>query len=176
MPVFTRSTTLEITNNIKQSILNYIRNSQIHDVPELHEHVKNELYYLLNNITRYNIHDIMAILSMLGNEFNQRRGENRLDINYPVLISIEIMYHADVEWKNEICSICYDKLKKNNILETECGHVYCVDCISQYISNVQHQTAAAEKKITCPYCRGTVHTFYTNTFANFNAIKNKCTL
>ena len=91
MPVFTRSTTLEITNNIKQSILNYIRNSQIHDVPELHEHVKNELYYLLNNITRYNIHDIMAILSMLGNEFNQRRGENRLDINYPLLISIEII-------------------------------------------------------------------------------------
>jgi hypothetical protein len=54
MPVFTRSTTLEITNNIKQSILNYIRNSQIHDVPELHEDVKNELYYLLNNIFKKN--------------------------------------------------------------------------------------------------------------------------
>ena len=176
MPILTRSNTLEITNNIRQSILNYIRNSQIHDVPELYEDVKNELYYLINNVTRYNIHDIMAILSMLANEFNQRRGENRVDINYPTLISIEIMYHANVEWNNKICSICYDKLKKYNILKTECGHVYCVDCISQYISNVHQQYVTTQKKISCPYCRGKVDTFYTNTLANFNTIKNKCTL
>jgi hypothetical protein len=138
--------------------------------------VKNELYYLSNNMTRYNIHDIMGILSVLGNEFNIRRGDSRIDINYPIMISIEIMFHADVEWNNKICSICHEKLKKNNVLETECGHVYCVDCISQYISNVQHQYITELKKIKCPYCRGNVHTFYTNTFANFNIIKNKCNL
>ena len=48
----------------------------------------------------------------------------------------------DIE-TDKICSICHENLKKNKYTKTPCNHLYCLDCITSWLSN--HNT--------CPYCR-----------------------
>ena len=48
------------------------------------------------------------------------------------------------EDEDEECPICYDKIKDiDNILETDCNHIYCENCIRMWL---------IENK-TCPFCR-----------------------
>lgn len=45
------------------------------------------------------------------------------------------------------CPICYDKIKDiDNILETDCKHIYCEDCIRMWLVDNK----------TCPFCRMTI--------------------
>ena len=47
----------------------------------------------------------------------------------------------------ELCPICFDEIKNvDNILETDCKHVYCEDCIRMWLVDNK----------TCPFCRMTI--------------------
>lgn len=49
----------------------------------------------------------------------------------------------------EECSICYTGLNLDNIVETHCKHIYCVNCFIQYIQS----KPLTEINIKCPFCR-----------------------
>jgi hypothetical protein len=49
----------------------------------------------------------------------------------------------------EECSICYTGLNLDNIVETQCNHIYCVNCFIQYIQS----KPLTEINIKCPFCR-----------------------
>ena len=47
----------------------------------------------------------------------------------------------------DVCPICFDEIKNvDNILETDCKHVYCEDCIRMWLVDNK----------TCPFCRMTI--------------------
>jgi hypothetical protein len=47
------------------------------------------------------------------------------------------------------CVICYDEIEKNNIIQSNCNHIYCISCFKKYLS-VKSET---KSKLNCPYCR-----------------------
>jgi hypothetical protein len=47
------------------------------------------------------------------------------------------------------CSICYDEVENNNIIQTDCNHHYCIPCFKKYLSIKKENNT----NLTCPYCR-----------------------
>ncbi|KAK9869990.1 hypothetical protein WA026_006089 [Henosepilachna vigintioctopunctata] len=45
------------------------------------------------------------------------------------------------------CPICYDKLAQKQVMSTQCGHLFCKDCIERIVKTVKK----------CPTCRKTVN-------------------
>ena len=52
------------------------------------------------------------------------------------------------------CSICYDKIDKNNIIKTNCNHIYCISCFKTYLCIKSKNINTT--KLQCPYCRQNV--------------------
>ena len=52
---------------------------------------------------------------------------------------------------NENCSICLDSYK--NPRRTQCGHIFCKDCIWEWKNEPNY---FGEKKETCPLCRNKI--------------------
>ena len=61
-------------------------------------------------------------------------------IPYLIIEGIKNINKEDVKKNINDCIICYDK--KSNML-TDCGHLYCYDCLIKWIID----------KKSCPYCR-----------------------
>jgi hypothetical protein len=167
---YTRSNTIELKNIIENNILNYIEQSRIYDSPDLYQDINDDLTNILKINTRYNIQDTIAYIKFLENNYRIRR-ENA--IHTPIVAPIKISHNAHIPWKDSQCSICYDHLKKKSIVKTECGHIYCVGCISEYMYNVRFKECE-QRQINCPYCRSDVYTLFTNHIVNFEIIKNRC--
>ena len=52
---------------------------------------------------------------------------------------------------NDNCSICLDAYK--NPTRTQCGHIFCRDCIWEWKNETNY---FGEKKETCPLCRNKI--------------------
>jgi hypothetical protein len=167
---YTRSKTLEIKNMIEKTLLNYIEESRIYDDVDLFLDIKRDLTSILKKNTRYNIQDTISFIKFLQNQYRIRL-EN--EIHTPIVAPINISHNANIPWKDSQCSICYDYLKKKSIVKTECGHIYCVGCISEYMYNVRFKECE-QSQINCPYCRSNIYTLFTNHIVNFEIIKNRC--
>ena len=50
--------------------------------------------------------------------------------------------------KHNECSICYENKQMINNCETECSHIYCIDCIKTY-----YRTRENKSDMPCPLCR-----------------------
>jgi hypothetical protein len=168
--MYTRSKTLYLTSKIEKNIIQYIENSQIVDYITFSRMIQNDLSDIIKKNTRYNVQETIYTLEFLYNQYRIRREQN---LDYSIVIPIKIVYNADVEWKNNICSICYDKLKRKNIVKTKCGHSYCVGCISTYIFGARFKNIT-NCKIDCPYCRSSISYLYTNDVRNKETIKYRC--
>ena len=48
------------------------------------------------------------------------------------------------------CSICYCSLNTENIVITNCNHIYCISCFKQYMITKYNDNT---RDITCPMCR-----------------------
>jgi len=56
------------------------------------------------------------------------------------------------------CPICLsDKIKRKNIVTTNCSHEYCGDCFAEYLQSVK---ADATKTPTCAFCREKITTIH----------------
>lgn len=66
------------------------------------------------------------------------------------------------EKEEKECSICYTHLNMNNILETHCKHIYCVNCFIQYIQT----KPLTDLKIQCPFCRQIIQKVIVNDVEN----------
>ena len=168
--MFTRSKTLYLTNEIEKYILNYLEYSQNFDTPTLYQTIYKDLLDILKKNTRYNVQETLYYLEFLYKQYKIRREQN---LDYSIVVPINILYNADVEWKNTSCSICYDELKRKNIVKTKCGHSYCVGCISTYMYGARFKNIT-NCNIDCPYCRSSISYVYTNDVRNMEIIKNRC--
>lgn len=168
--MFTRSKTLYLTNGIEKNILEYLEISRDVDIPTFYQTIHDDLINILEKNTRYNLQETLYSLEFLYKQYRIRREEN---LDYSIVVPISIVYNANVEWKNTVCSICYDELKRKNIVKTKCGHSYCVGCISTYMYGARFKNIM-NCKIDCPYCRSSISNLYTNDPRNNEIIKNKC--
>ena len=59
---------------------------------------------------------------------------------------------SEVE-QEEICAICFDKIKETNIKATLdcCSHTYCFTCVSKWVQEVES---------CCPLCRSRIAQLY----------------
>ena len=55
----------------------------------------------------------------------------------------QITYRKEKEKEKDECPICLQKIKKKNIIQTECSHRFCDICIVKHLMI----------KNTCPMCR-----------------------
>ena len=70
-------------------------------------------------------------------------GYNTMEPQYKIVKIKEHLFNDD-EYSSELCSICLDNYKKEDILnELKCGHKYHNTCIDDWIKNNN----------TCPLCR-----------------------
>ena len=56
------------------------------------------------------------------------------------------------------CPICMGEFKSNKIdlVAAKCGHLYCANCIVEYLKSQQHMMRMGQKSINCPCCRTVV--------------------
>lgn len=48
----------------------------------------------------------------------------------------------------KICAICLEKIRKSDLIETDCNHHFHVDCLKQWCDSNRRKTI-----VPCPYCR-----------------------
>lgn len=69
---------------------------------------------------------------------------------------IEANFNRAKKSKGTSCPICLsDKIKRKNIVTTNCGHEYCGDCFAEYLQSVKVDIT---KSPTCACCRERVTT------------------
>ena len=50
------------------------------------------------------------------------------------------------------CPLCYEGCCIKDVIQTNCGHSYCVDCMKSFATSIKDKTIEP----TCPLCRGTI--------------------
>ena len=81
--------------------------------------------------------------------------------------------HSKIDKKEQLdCSICLDpiqlekfKLKKNDLVFLECGHVYHKDCIQSWVKS---QIKNIDKP-NCPMCRTMIVDYYKKNYINYDS-------
>lgn len=63
------------------------------------------------------------------------------------------------------CPICYDKIKRTQLITTNCNHIYCCNCIKNVISHTTHI-------ISCSMCRANITKYNYNDFEIMVEITN----
>lgn len=82
--------------------------------------------------------------------------------------SIYIIDKNTIEEKEE-CPICYEEnIESNDILETNCNHRFCKNCICNYVDSFK-----SYKVPTCPLCRTDITTFNINDQCHFVELDKK---
>jgi|688.fasta_scaffold184242_2 hypothetical protein len=71
---------------------------------------------------------------------------------------------------NSECSICYEEVENNNILQTNCNHTYCIPCFKKYLT-IKSETNLIN--VSCPYCRQKIHCLSLNNEEEIRSIKNE---
>jgi len=70
-----------------------------------------------------------------------------------------IISHFKIEQDNSTqeqeCTICYCLLHQENIVMTNCNHVFCADCLKQYMISYSIES----NHIKCPMCRQIITSF-----------------
>lgn len=59
--------------------------------------------------------------------------------------------HSETGHSDIICGICFDVLVDSQIIQTNCKHTYCYDCVTGYAESIKDKTC----RPNCPTCRGT---------------------
>ena len=101
------------------------------------------MYYIISKICH-------CFISENNDHINSSEEPIIIDINTEQYIDlntiIELVYNYKLSDNiNYICSICLEKLKKNeNIVRLNCTHQYHKECIVRWL---------IEKQFTCPNCR-----------------------
>jgi len=50
------------------------------------------------------------------------------------------------------CPLCYEGCCYKNVIQTNCGHSYCLDCMKNFATSIKDKTIEP----ACPLCRGTI--------------------
>ena len=86
----------------------------------------------------------ISILNDSINDYELVRKINKYNEKYKNIFEFNNIFEYINNIKyNEICSICHEKIIKNNMLITDCCHSFCINCFLSW----------KEKNKKCPQCR-----------------------
>jgi hypothetical protein len=110
-------------------------------------------------------------LSLIINEYYDTLIKNENLTDKISLLLIKKLYVKNIieNFKNNLvkrkCSICIEKIENNNYCILRCGHYFCKECISEYIS----ANNSINNIYSCPNCRDK---FKTNNIYYINLLNN----
>ena len=64
--------------------------------------------------------------------------------------NLKIVRQTEVVESEYTCTICLETLDISNVINTNCNHSYCLDCVSGYANSIKDKS----HKPNCPMCRG----------------------
>lgn len=83
----------------------------------------------------------------------------------PVIKMVKIL-KKDVTNDTSSCPICFENVPHFDILTTQCGHQFCIDCVSSHF--VKEKKESTAKFHSCPLCRQDI-TSVSATYSCLNA-------
>ena len=106
---------------------------------------------------------IKYCLQMINNE--RREGDEIIVLPQP-FFSVECVTVKESVIYETNCAICHDSLTSksftNNIIITDCKHLFCKGCIKQWKESEQNMRNIHQlNNITCPLCRTAINQVYT---------------
>ena len=99
--------------------------------------------------------DMYDNLSDFVFDLQERNGDLRKQILNNENVDVEYLKRQFIEMYEKLeeyteCSVCFDRLTKDNMELLKCGHIYCKSCISKLKENATP---------TCPTCRKKIVVF-----------------
>ena len=90
----------------------------------------------------------------------------------------DIEFSEKKEFRTNECSICYDEMNTDELCETNCGHLFCCECIMKCVVIVQkrniHRSFNSEEMVSCPYCRSNISKLHGNICNLFTHLMVQC--
>jgi hypothetical protein len=71
--------------------------------------------------------------------------------------SVEVEQEAEKSEEKYDCPLCYEVCEFKNIIETNCCHSYCLDCMKNFTTAIKDKTT----KPGCPLCRTEIKELFT---------------
>lgn len=101
-------------------------------------------HYAFRGACRLNKTTIVRLIIDMRPDIYEAEIYNTKIFSWNIKISVE--YETNNNIRIDCCSICYE----NNNSMTDCGHLFCLDCINKLLKNT----------IKCPYCRKKIEKIY----------------
>ena len=171
--------------NLMKALLKvfYILPSEENDtyfMPHIENMISNEFYLLciysneINNLfpnmrfthlIRDELHEMRRFREIQEREDREEEERERELNPHKFNISISIIQDKNEDNENITneyeCPICYDdKIKKDNIIKTNCNHLFCGICIANYLDATSK--LIEKKTLVCPMCRCEINTLEFN--------------
>ena len=115
--------------------------------------------FIQETIRDYNIDYLDLRLSAVLNaieSLEEEASENKkhkIEVTLCVEIETENTHSKDVEQPTD-CSICYNEIKKFDMVTLNCNHSFCVTCVKKTLT-----TCKTDKTPCCALCRGEISKF-----------------
>jgi hypothetical protein len=71
--------------------------------------------------------------------------------------SVDVQQEPEKSEDKYDCPLCYEVCEKKNIIETNCCHSYCLDCMKNFTTAIKDKTT----KPSCPLCRTEIKELFT---------------
>ena len=84
------------------------------------------------------------------NQSNTKMTTQEQRIRIRIRVQIKKCEYETIPAEEPECSICYCSLNRENIVITNCNHIYCVSCFKQYMITKSNDNT---RDINCPMCR-----------------------
>ena len=106
---------------------------------EYKKYIKKKIYF------DRNIFNKQLKLKQANNDYELIRKIDQYNDYYKNISCVDniIKYIDNINIKEKLCPICGENIKKNKLLITDCGHVFCLDCFLPW----------SENNNKCPECR-----------------------
>lgn len=123
-------------------------------------------YKMEKQENKINVKDLINIYRIKYDVTNKEKGLFEIlqndDKVFDFFDSLGLSFYKNINKNsNDICPICMDKMNEN-VCQTECGHEFCIGCLSLSLMNSNK----------CPLCRGKIKTnkIKTNNFNNYSKV------
>ena len=109
------------------------------------------------------------IIRILASEAEEVQLTNNNDVNRKYNI-IPILCLEENEQKEEMCAICYESIKCDDLVSLNCSHKFCSSCIIGILKTTKQPSP------TCALCREVMRDFKVKKIEIYNLVKEYCNL
>lgn len=74
-----------------------------------------------------------------------------------VVLDLTASEHTEKNVEKYDCPLCYDGCDFTNVIETNCCHSYCLDCMKNFTTSIKDKTTEP----ACPLCRSEIKELFT---------------